>query len=103
MTSNTSNAQHSYDNVLAKIFEYLEEHTSERPAVPVTARSRLIHDLGLDSLQSFEMVSDLEDSLGITIPLDLFQNVETLEDVARAVVRVIGGDGGDVSGGGQLP
>ncbi len=102
MTSNTSNAQHSYDNVLAKIFEYLEEHASERPAVPVTAHSRLIHDLGLDSLQSFEMVADLEDSLGITIPMDLFQGVETLEDVARAVLRVVDNDGGDVGGGAQL-
>ena len=91
----TSDAQHSYDNVLAKIFEYLEEHASERPAGPITAQSRLIQDLGLDSLQSFEMVSDLEDSFGITIPMDMFQDVETLEDVARAVVRIMGGDVGD--------
>jgi len=90
----TITAEHSYDNVLAKIFQYLEEHASERAAVDVTAKSRLIQDLGLDSLQSFEMVSDLEDSLGITIPMDLFQDVETLEDVARAVVRVANDDRG---------
>jgi acyl carrier protein len=92
-----NNGEHSYDNVLAKIFEYLEEHASERPAATVTARSRLIQDLGLDSLQSFEMVSDLEDSFGITIPMDLFQGVETLEDVARAVMRVIAGEGAQVA------
>jgi acyl carrier protein len=88
----TNNGEHSYDNVLAKIFEYLEDHASERPAAAVTASSRLIQDLGLDSLQSFELVSDLEDSFGITIPMDLFQDVETLEDVARAVLRVIAGE-----------
>ena len=87
-----NSAEHSYDNVLAKIFEYLEEHANERPSAAVTARSRLIQDLGLDSLQSFEMLSDLEDSFGITIPMDLFQGVETLEDVARAVTRVIAGE-----------
>ena len=90
----TNNGEHSYDNVLAKIFEYLEEHASERPTATVTASSRLIQDLGLDSLQSFEMVSDLEDSFGITIPMDLFQGVETLEDVARAVTRVIASERG---------
>ncbi|HEY0135032.1 MAG TPA: acyl carrier protein [Nannocystis sp.] len=88
----SNNGEHSYDNVLAKIFEYLEEHASERPSTPVSASSRLIQDLGLDSLQSFEMVSDLEDSFNITIPMDLFQGVETLEDVAHAVLRVIAGE-----------
>lgn len=82
-------ADHSYEGVLGKIFEYLEEHMAERPTAPITAHSQLVRDLGLDSLQSFEMVSDLEDHFNITIPMDLFQDVQTLEDVARAVQRVI--------------
>lgn len=82
-------AEQTYEGVLAKIFEYLEEHTSERPAAPVTAQSRLVRDLGLDSLQSFEMISDLEDHFHITMPMEMFQDVETIEDVARAVLVVI--------------
>ncbi len=88
MTSHPKSPAH-YEDILAKIFEYLEEHASERPKAEVTAHSRLIQDLGLDSLQSFEMVSDLEDHFAITIPMDLFQGVETLADVAHAVQRVI--------------
>lgn len=80
---------HSYEGVLTKIFEYLEEHRSERPTAEISSQSHIIRDLGLDSLQSFEMLSDLEDYFGVTIPLDLFQSSETLEDVARAVVRVL--------------
>lgn len=87
-------AEHNYEGVLAKIFEYLEEHLNERPNAPITAQSHIIRDLGLDSLQSFEMLSDLEDHFGVTIPLDLFQNSETLEDVATAVVEVLKGEGG---------
>lgn len=79
----------SYEGVLAKIFEYLEEHLVDKPSAPITAQSHLIRDLSLDSLQSFEMVSDLEDHFGITMPMELFQNVETIEDVARAVLRVV--------------
>jgi acyl carrier protein len=82
-------ADHSYEGVLGKIFEYLEEHMTERPTAAITAQSQLVRDLGLDSLQSFEMVSDLEDHFDITIPMDLFQDVQTLEDVARAVQKVI--------------
>ena len=48
-----------------------------------------IRDIGLDSLQSFEMISDLEDHFHTVIPMDLFQNVETLEDVAHAVLKAI--------------
>lgn len=85
----TGSTVHSYEDVLAKIFEYLEEHADERPKAAVTGSSRLVQDLGLDSLQSFEMVSDLEDHFGVTIPMDLFQGVETLADVAHAVQQVI--------------
>lgn len=82
-------ADDSYEGVLAKIFEYLEEHLREKPASAITAQSHLVRDLALDSLQSFEMLSDLEDHFDTTIPLDLFQSAQTLEDVARAVVQVL--------------
>lgn len=82
-------ADHSHEGVLAKIFEYLEGHLAVKPATAISARSHLVRDLALDSMQSFEMLSDLEDHFGVTIPLDLFQSAETLEDVARAVMRVL--------------
>lgn len=82
-------AEHHYEDVLAKIFEYLEDHLTQRPRQPITAQSHLIRDLGLDSLQSFEMVSDLEDHFHVVIPMDLFQHVTTLEDVAHAVLKAI--------------
>lgn len=92
-------ADHTYDGVLAQIFAYLEEHRTVHPGAQISAQSRLIHDLGLDSLTSFEMVSDLEDHFGVCVPMDLFQHVITVEDVVRAMLRVLHGDtapGGDV-------
>ena len=35
------------------------------------------------------MVSDLEDHFGVTMPMEIFQSVETVGDVARAVTQVI--------------
>lgn len=86
-------AEHSYESVVTRIFEHLEAHLKAQPGAaphgPITAQSHLLRDLGLDSLQSYEMVSDLEDHFGITIPMDLFQQVQTVEDVARAVLRTL--------------
>lgn len=85
----------SYEAVLAKIFAYFDENLVEKPSVPVSERSHLIQDLRLDSMQSFEMVSDLEDHFGITMPMELFQNVVTVGDVAREVVKVIAQERGE--------
>lgn len=85
----------SYEAVLAKIFAYLDENLVEKPSSPVSATSHLIQDLRLDSMQSFEMVSDLEDHFGITMPMELFQNVVTVGDVAREVVKVIAQERGE--------
>lgn len=87
-------AEHSYEGVLAKIFEYLEEHRIERPTLEITAHSRLLGDLGLDSVQSYELVADLEDHFDITMPLDLFDRASTIEDVAQAVLRQIAAESG---------
>ena len=82
-------ADHSYEGVLAKIFEYLEERLSVKPTAAISAQSHLVRDLALDSLQSFEMLADLEDFYEVTVPIESFQSAETLEDVARAVSRVL--------------
>jgi len=82
-------AEDSYEGVLAKLFEYLEERRTAKSVATISAQSHLVRDLALDSLQSFEMLADLEDFYGVTVPLDTFQSAQTLEDVARAVTRVL--------------
>lgn len=82
-------AQH--ESVLHRIFAYLEQHLQQRPAAPISADSRLIADLGLDSLQSFELVAELEDHFEITVPMEALQEIVTLDDVARVIVRTLEG------------
>jgi acyl carrier protein len=83
-------AVHDHEAVLAKIFGYLEKSLPQRPAtIPRSGQSLLIADLGLDSLQSFEMVADLEDHFEITVAMEALQNINTLDDVARVIVRAL--------------
>ena len=85
----------SYEAVLAKIYAYFDENLVDKPTSPVSEQSHLIQDLRLDSMQSFEMVSDLEDHFSITMPMELFQHVVTVGDVAREVLKVIAQERGE--------
>lgn len=80
-----------HDSVLQEVLAYLDRHLQQRPVAPISASSRLIDDLGLDSLQSFEMVAELEDHFGITVPMEALHEIVTLDDVARVIVRVLEG------------
>jgi acyl carrier protein len=46
------------------------------------------NDLGLDSLAVMELVADVEDRFSVTIPNDFLSNMATVEDVAKALVKL---------------
>jgi acyl carrier protein len=46
------------------------------------------NDLGLDSLGVMELVADIEDRFGVTIPNEILSDIATVEDVARALVKL---------------
>jgi len=85
--------QRSYDGVVEVLIQHLETNLETQPASPITAETHLVGELNLDSLQSFEMVADLEDHYEISIPLDLLQGVETVAGVARIVHNQIVAEG----------
>jgi acyl carrier protein len=78
-----------YDDVLARISDYLQQNV-ERPLPPsLSATTRLVADLGLDSMEGAQMLSDLEDHYEVTIAVSVLQRVETLGDVAAVVVSAL--------------
>ena len=60
------------------------KNVSRRPIEP-SLGSDLVADLGFDSLQVLETVSELEDRFDIAIPMD---EVPTIRTVAQVVARV---------------
>lgn len=50
--------------------------------------SRLVDDLGLDSMRTMELVTDMEDRLDRAIPLNLLPEVETVDDLVKALEKV---------------
>ena len=51
----------------------------------LTAKAHLVADLGIDSLGVMEVVADLEDKFKLHIPDEALREVETVEDVAKAI------------------
>ncbi len=47
-------------------------------------------DLGADSLTKVEIIMALEDRFGVTVPDEISEDVETVEDVYDALARALG-------------
>lgn len=58
------------------------------PLEKVTADSKIVDDLGADSLDVVEMLSQLEDEYGIIIPDEEVENLVTVADVATQIEKL---------------
>lgn len=68
--------------MLNKVIEIISEKLSIDASL-INRNSRVIEDLGLDSLDLVELVIALEDEIGTAIPNDVLQNIETIDDVVK--------------------
>jgi acyl carrier protein len=77
-----------YENILREIYKALQ------PIVPqgqkIADKTDMVADLGLDSLKVMKIVESIEDSLDISIPLNILPEVRTVEDFALQIQKLIG-------------
>ena len=76
----------SYDELLAITTEILKKHVDSAKAI--RPQDHIQNDLGLDSLGVMEVVADIEDRFEVTIPNDVLSQMATVEDVAKALVKL---------------
>ena len=62
------------------------------PGKSIDKNLDLVGDLGLSSLQVLEIVTDIEDSLDISLPLNELPAVSTVEQLARLLESASGGE-----------
>ena len=55
------------------------------PLEKVTPDAKIVDDLGADSLDVVELLSQLEEEYGIVVPDDQAENLVTVADVANAI------------------
>ncbi|MBX3189922.1 MAG: hypothetical protein KF819_23045 [Labilithrix sp.] len=83
-------AMTTYDETLQVTTEILKKHVDgDRTIRP---NDHIQNDLGLDSLGVMELVADIEDRFHVTIPNDVLTDISTVEDVAKALVKLKAAD-----------
>lgn len=53
----------------------------------ITGKTSFVNDLGADSLDTVELVMELEEEFDINIPDDAAENLQTIEDVIHFILE----------------
>ena len=69
-----------------KIINLIAEKLGKKVA-DIKPDSRLVEDLGADSLDVVEMIITLEDEFGITLPDEEVANMKTVADVTKYITN----------------
>ena len=81
----------TYDQIYTQLSELLQAYL--KAETMVKQDSRLVDDLGLDSVQTMEMLMDLEDRLDVSIPLNFLPEVHTVDDLVKVLENAVGNAG----------
>jgi acyl carrier protein len=82
----------SYSEALAITTELLQRRTGGPAPREIKPSDRIQEDLGLDSLAVMELASDVETRFGVSIPSEMYDQIQTVEDLARAVLTLAGSE-----------
>jgi acyl carrier protein len=78
--------ERNLDEVLEMICKYLRENIDRPLPDSMSANTRLVAELQLDSLEGLQLLAELEDHYGITLGVTLLRGAQTLGDVAQLVL-----------------
>jgi len=76
----------TYDETLTITTEILKKHVDANRTI--RPNDHIQNDLGLDSLGVMELIADVEDRFAVSIPNDVLGDIATVEDVAKALVKL---------------
>ena len=77
-----------YENILEELYTILQPFVPQ--GLELGEKTDMVSDLGLDSLKVMKIVESVEDSLEISIPLNILPEVRTVEDFAIQIQKLIG-------------
>lgn len=75
----------SASTTMDRIAAVLRDQLVLEEDLPITAESRLVEDLGCDSLDRVQLSMDVEDEFGIEIPYEDVDKVKTVGDLVALV------------------
>lgn len=75
------------DQISSSIIEILRRHA--KAGQDVNGATNLVADLGLDSVQVMELLTDIEDRFDVSIPLNLLPDIRSVDDLCARIHRLI--------------
>jgi acyl carrier protein len=76
----------TYEEILTQLYDLLKP--SLKDGQKLEEDTDLVADLGLDSLRVMTLVEEVEDSLDISIPLNILASVRTIKDFATQLQQL---------------
>lgn len=73
-----------FEKIQALIAEKLNKNLED-----VKPESRLAEDLGADSLDAVEIISELEDTYGIEVDDEIAQDIKTVDDLVKCLEKYL--------------
>lgn len=75
----------------AKVREIIREVIADSTEAEkeITDETRIIEDLGLSSMEVMILVGDLENELGIEIPVSKISNANTVRELSNILISII--------------
>ncbi|MBQ6886499.1 MAG: acyl carrier protein [Lachnospiraceae bacterium] len=74
------------EEILEQVIEIVKETMDVEEVTPETLME---DELGISSLEFYELLNNLESAFGIKIPEKILSNVETVEDIAYEVNTIL--------------
>lgn len=77
----------SKEDILDQLFKLVRPY-SEKP-IAIREQTRLIEDVGLNSMKVMELVMQVEDHFDISVPLNILPDVQTVGEFAEQVQKLL--------------
>ncbi|HRI72245.1 MAG TPA: phosphopantetheine-binding protein [Polyangium sp.] len=77
------------EDILSRMSDYLRQNLDRPIPTSLSATTRIVNDLHLDSMEGAQLLTDLEDHYEVTIAVSVLQRAETLGDVATSVMSAL--------------
>ncbi len=71
----------SKEEILDQLYELIRPH-SEQPIV-LSEQTRIMDDVGLDSMKVMELVMQIEDHFDVSVPLNILPDVTNIGEFAK--------------------
>jgi acyl carrier protein len=77
-----------YEDIIEELYKILQPFIPQ--GLEIGEETDMLADLGLDSLKVMKIVESVEDSLDISIPLNILPDVRTVKDFALQIQKLVG-------------